>query len=613
MSTTTPVNPFNRTGRTIARPTLNTPSKNTESEKPVSASERLAHLSSRAPTPAVRKVSSTYEGRRAAFGQKSIDDDDVYLAALDDDEEVLALKVKEDSEGLQELQYFEDDTTRALRKSFADMGRNRITGITKSRFITFDILLNAPEDYFDMFDEPVDLGTKFVKGSLVEKGISQLVADARANPDDMELQEKAYAEIYTVAMEYLERHQPQLKSLHQQITVSFIVNDIIGFGKLDPIWRNKKISEILINGPKDVQIELGGKLVRMPAVKFRNADHLLELINRFYNAINREVAAMTPIMEGRLHDKSRLQAVHPVVAPEGPLLSVRRFPEKTYTIEDMMDFGALDKDMAIDLGNLIYKGCSYLVVGGTGTGKTTMLNALGGFYRNDVRILTAEDNLELMLPKHKLLVPGLEVVRPKADAPGSGISMTDLIKSAMRMRPDVVIVGEVRGGEAMDLVQALNTGHAGAGTVHANSEEEAVGRLINLVTMGGNVKDESSVLPMIASAFDIFVQLMRFPEDGSRRIVGISEVNKKPSIGPDGRPTLTVNKLWEFVTDKTELQYNEDGSLKTDAIGKPIRKIYGHWEKRGEISDERRRDRYLDLIPDLSYEELIALTKPLEK
>ena len=462
------------------------------------------------------------------------------------------------------------------------------SGIKTSRFISSKILMELPEDYFDKYQEELPKLIQWVQNKLNEGGKTALIGNANANPTDEHYQDVAYSEVSSIIFEYMER--TPFRGTERSILASLAVDELLGFGPLDPLWRDRKIDEILCNGPFDVQIEIYGKLKRVPACKFRSQEHLDTLINKLYEAIGKRVAKMTPIVAGRLHDNSRMHAVHSSVAPLGPNFSIRRHPEKIWTPQDLIDLGSASPELMEYIGNLIYKGCSFLVIGGTGTGKTTMLNALSGFYSDDARILTLEDNLELKLNPRKLIAAPMECIPAPPDKIGQGVTMQDLVKSALRLRPDGIIVGEVRDGALFDLAQALNTGHFGASSVHANNEFDGMYRLVSLAAQSGLISVEAS-LPLIAAAFDFIILVERSLQDGSRRITSVSEVAARPEMGPDDKPYLPTYNLWKFIEDKTN-----------------SKKITGHWEKRGDISDIRRERRHLDLIPDLSWQELKELS-----
>lgn len=463
-------------------------------------------------------------------------------------------------------------------------------GLKASRFITSEILMAAPTDYFEKYEKDLYSLVAAIQTSIAERNVSDVVARAQQNPTDDGFQEAAYRLVHNSAADNAERLQ--WRGTDRSILLNLAVNEVIGFSRLDPLWRDSKIDEIICNGPSDIQVGISGKLYRVPACKFRDADHLMSMIERLYTAVGRTVSRTRPLSKARLHDMSRMHTVHQAVAPNGPILNIRRHPKDFWTPKKMVDLGAASEEVMTTIGNLVYKGASYLVVGGTYTGKTSMLNALTGFYPGNLRILTLEDSIEMKPNPNKLLAPAMECIPPSPDnANQRGITMRDLTKGATQMRPDVIIVGEVVDGAAYDLCSALNTGHAGASSLHANSVDEAVTRLATMIGQGEVVQAEAAV-PMIAAAFDFVIFLDRWNIDGSKRISAVVEVPTTPDYGPDGRPFLKMNPLWQFV---------EDG-IRDD-------RVVGHYERVGELSDDIKRRHSLELEDDFSWEELVELSR----
>lgn len=462
-------------------------------------------------------------------------------------------------------------------------------GIKSSRFITSGILLKAPFDYFADYERDVEKTVRWVQTALAEKEKSAVISDAIQKPTDDAVQEIAYRAVINLTLEYLERLN--YRGIEKEIVKSLVCNEIIGFGQLDPLWRDRTIDEIIANGPFDIQIEIRGQLKKVPACRFRNEAHIMSLIERLYGAIGKAVTKTTPLVKGRLHDNSRMFAVHTSIAPLGPNLAIRRHPEKFWTPTDMITNGSASEELMVSIGNLIYKGCSFVVIGGTSTGKTSMLNALTGFYRPDVRLLTLEDSLEMKPNPNKMLAAAMECKPGPRERPYDGTNMRDLVKASLQMRPDGIIVGEVTDQAAMDLAQALNTGHFGASTIHANSEFDGIYRIASLIAQSELVSSDGA-LPLIAAAFDFIIHLEHFPIDGSRRIVSISEVAPYPENDSSGRLGLPLNRLWRFVDDGLV-----DG------------KVTGHYQQVGHMSPLRSERRHLDIERDLTWPELQELSK----
>lgn len=482
-----------------------------------------------------------------------------------------------------------DNNIKMLREKYP-MG-----GIKSSRFITTDVLMKAPPGYFDQYRDIVKAGVASVQLSLADTGKAPLIAQAAADPTNEDIQDEAYRTINALSAEFIEKHP--YRGRDKVIALYLISSEIIGFGPLEPLWRDPRISEILVNGPLDVQIEIRGQLYKVKSCTFRDQAHLMALLERLFAAVGKQLSHTTPLLNGRLHDNSRIYATHPVVSPAGPNFSIRRHPDVYITPDFFVDtWKGASQEMMADLGNFIYRGASYMVLGGTGTGKTTLLNTLSGFIPLGQRIVTIEDNLELKIHPDKFLASPLETVPPRPDRPDSrGTTLRDLVKGSLRLRPDHIYVGEVRDESAYDMCQALSTGHTGASTVHAYSEHEGIYRIVSLVSQGGLMAGDAA-FPLIASAFDIFIQLERFPEDGSRRIVSISEVSPYAELDANGRLSLPTRQLWRFENDGLV-----DG------------KITGRYVKVGELGDVRKRKLRMEQNKPLSWEQLRILSSIAEK
>jgi pilus assembly protein CpaF len=518
-----------------------------------------------------------------------------------DDDETIALQAAKGNQSLQEVYANNDQlsdeqkkfvvTENALASNFKALkDKFPAGGLKASRFITADILMSAPPAYFDRFDEDVENAVRWVQTALAGKEMSDVVSNAMQNPTDDAIQEQAFRTVMNFTIEFMER--VNYRGIEKEIVKALICNEIIGFGKLDPLWRDRKIDEILANGPRDIQVEIGGQLNRVPACRFKNEAHMMTLLERLFGAIGKSVTKTTPLVKGRLHDNSRMFAVHSSVAPLGPNFSIRRHPEKYWTPVDLVERGSASAELMTSIGNLIYKGCSFVVIGGTSTGKTSLLNAMTGFYRKDVRLLTLEDNLEMKPNPNKLLAAAMECKPGAVDRPNDrGVTMRDLVKASLQLRPDGIIVGEVTDGATYDLCQALNTGHFGASTIHANSEFDGIYRIASLVAQSELVSADGA-LPLIAAAFDFIIQLEHFPIDGSRRIVSISEVSPYPVQDSTGRQSLPLNRLWKFVDD-----------------GMVDGKVTGHYEQVGQMSEIRTARRHLNIERDRTWDELKELSK----
>ena len=315
-----------------------------------------------------------------------------------------------------------------------------------------------------------------------------------------------------------------------------LLDDLIGLGPLSPLLRDPSISEIMINGPANLFVESRGLLYRT-AARFNSESHLQSIIQRIVEPLGRHIDAASPMVDARLEDGSRVNAVIPPLALDGSLVTIRKFPSKKLTDEDLIRFGSLTRPMALFLREAVRARRNILVSGGTGSGKTTLLNILSQFIPEKERIITVEDSAELKLSHENLC--RLEA-RP-ANVEGQGrVTIRDLVINTLRMRPDRIIVGECRGAEALDMLQAMNTGHDGSMTTcHANNPRDALSRLENMVMMAGFELPSSAIREQIASAIHLIVQQTRLP-DGSRKIVKISEVT-----GREGS-TILLQDIFTF-------------------------------------------------------------------
>lgn len=299
-----------------------------------------------------------------------------------------------------------------------------------------------------------------------------------------------------------------------------IYDDIVGLGPLEPLLRENEITEIMVNGPRDVYVERHGKIERT-GVSFRDNDHIIQIINRIVSPIGRRCDESNPMVDARLKDGSRVNAIIPPLALNGPTITIRKFNATPYQISDLIEFNSLSFNMASFLEACVKGRCNVMVSGGTGSGKTTLLNVLSSYIPDNERIITIEDSAELRLMQDHVIT--LEFRPSNAEGKGA-ITIRDLVRNSLRMRPDRIIVGEVRSGEALDMLQAMNTGHDGSlATAHANSARDLIARLETMVMMAGMELPIKAIRQQITSAIDIIVQQSRF-RDGSRKIISISEV-----------------------------------------------------------------------------------------
>jgi len=315
-----------------------------------------------------------------------------------------------------------------------------------------------------------------------------------------------------------------------------ILDELTGHGPLEALLQDPGVSDVLVNGHDRVYVERDGK-IELTDIRFRDDRHLIHTIQRMVARIGRRIDESSPMVDARLADGSRVNAVIPPLAIDGPALSIRRFSAKKLGGNELVAAGALSQDMLNYLYAAVRSRCSILISGGTGAGKTTMLNMLSGYVSKRERIITVEDAAELRLQQPHVV--RLESRPPNLEGKGH-VSIRDLVRNALRMRPDRIIVGEVRGGEVIDMLQAMNTGHDGSmATIHANSPDDAMSRLMTMLGMAGSTLAEATMATMITRAIDVVVQVSRM-QDGKRRIVAISEV--KGQSGTD----IQLQPIFEF-------------------------------------------------------------------
>jgi pilus assembly protein CpaF len=301
--------------------------------------------------------------------------------------------------------------------------------------------------------------------------------------------------------------------------LEMILNDSVGFGPLEPLLRDEEVTEIMVNGPNEVYVEKKGKISLAP-ITFKNNEHIRHIIERIVAPIGRRIDESSPLVDGRLEDGSRVNAAIPPVAIHGPVITIRKFKKDPYTMRDLISFGSLSEEMALFLEMATAAKLNIIISGGTGSGKTTLLNVVSAAIPQGERIITIEDMAELRLNRKNVV--SLEA-RP-ANMEGTGeITIRQLVKNSLRMRPDRIVVGEVRGEEAFDMLQAMNTGHEGSlTTIHANSPQDAMSRLEAMIIMGNPSLTVDVVKPYIAAAVNLVVQTLRL-SDGTRKIVSIAE------------------------------------------------------------------------------------------
>lgn len=318
-----------------------------------------------------------------------------------------------------------------------------------------------------------------------------------------------------------------------------IVAEILGFGPIQPLLDEDSISEVMVNGPYQIYVEKGGKL-RLTNVKFRDNDHVLSIIERIIAPLGRRIDESSPMVDARLPDGSRVNAIIPPLAIDGPSITIRKFSKIPLTVEDLIRFGSFTREAAKFVEASVISRLNIIVSGGTGSGKTTLLNVLSSFIPSDERIVTIEDSAELQM--HQDHVVRLETRPPNIEGKGA-ITIRDLVINSLRMRPERLVVGECRGGEALDMLQAMNTGHDGSmSTAHSNSPRDTLARMETMVLMAGMDLPLRAIRQQIAAAVDMIVHVERM-RDGSRKVVKISEV-----LGMEGE-TILMQDIFQFVEE----------------------------------------------------------------
>ncbi len=339
-----------------------------------------------------------------------------------------------------------------------------------------------------------------------------------------------------------------------------ILDELTGFGPIQPLLDDEDITEVMVNGPKKVFVEKKGKLTKS-AVTFDDDDHVLRIIDRIILPLGRRVDADTPTVDARLPDGSRVNAVIRPVSIDGPCITIRKFKKDKLSIQQLIDYGSLTPNMAEFIRACVLAHLNIVISGGTGSGKTTLLNVLSGFIPEEERIVTIEDAAELQLQQDHVL--RMETKVPNIDGKGA-VTIRDLVRNSLRMRPDRIVVGECRGGEALDMLQAMNTGHDGSlTTLHANTPRDALSRLETMVLMSGMDLPLKVVRQQISSAVDLIIQQTRL-KDGSRKVTAITEV-----VGMEG-DTVVLTDIFKF--EQTGI--GEHGKIKGELKATGIRPIF---------------------------------------
>lgn len=391
--------------------------------------------------------------------------------------------------------------------------------------------------------------------------------------------ESAREEIRDIVNDIIAIKNFALSIAEQEELLDDICNDVLGYGPLEPLLARDDIADIMVNGAGKTYIEVNGK-VEESRIRFRDNGQLLSICQRIVSQVGRRVDESSPICDARLPDGSRVNVIAPPLALDGAALTIRKFKKDKLTLDQLVDFGAITPAGAMLLQIIGRVRCNIVISGGTGSGKTTLLNCLTAYIEKDERVITCEDTAELQLQQPHVV--RLETRPPNIEGEGQ-ITMTDLIKNCLRMRPERIIVGEVRGPEVFDLLQAMNTGHDGSmGTIHANSPRECLSRMESMIAMGGFSLPAKTVREIIAGSIDIVIQAARL-RDGSRRITHITEVT-----GMEGDVIVTQDLL-KFEVDGEDANGRIIGAHRSTGIGKPH-----FWDRARMYSEEERVAEALD-------------------
>ncbi|MEL6359744.1 MAG: CpaF family protein [Pseudomonadota bacterium] len=391
--------------------------------------------------------------------------------------------------------------------------------------------------------------------------------------------EAAGEEIRDIVNEIISIKNVQMSIAEQEALLQDICNDVLGYGPLEPLLARDDIADIMVNGASRVFIEVGGK-IQLTNVRFRDNAQLMNICQRIVSQVGRRVDESSPICDARLPDGSRVNVIAPPLSIDGAALTIRKFKKDKLKMTDLVNFKSISPEGAKVLEIVGSCRINTLISGGTGSGKTTLLNCMTGFIEEDERVITCEDAAELQLQQPHVV--RLETRPPNLEGQGE-VTMRDLVKNCLRMRPERIIVGEVRGPEAFDLLQAMNTGHDGSmGTLHANSPREALQRVESMITMGGYNLPSKTIREMIVGSIDVIIQAARL-RDGSRRITHVTEV-----LGTEG-DTIITQDLFVYDMSGEDADGKIVGVHKSTGIARPAfwdrAKYYGRDQDLAEALD----------------------------
>lgn len=416
-----------------------------------------------------------------------------------------------------------------------------------------DDLANTPEP------EPAGAQNLLLSSKMLDAKVRlhrKVIEELNLSAMDKLPEAEVRRQVYTMVSQFTKSERIALNANELDDFVSEIIDEMTGLGPIEPLLKDPTINDILINGPECVFVERLGMLEPTP-VRFKDEPHLLRIVNKIVSAVGRRVDESHPLCDARLLDGSRVNVAIRPIAVDGPLVSIRKFSKKPFNLNKLIDIGAIRPPMAEVLAAAVKARVTLLISGGTGSGKTTMLNALSAFISEKERLVTIEDAAELQLQQPH--VGRMETRPPNIEGKGE-IRQRELVKNALRMRPDRIILGECRGEEAFDMLQAMNTGHEGSmATIHANAPREAISRLEQMIGMAGMPMTIASIRGQIASAVRMIVQLQRL-SDGKRKVTSIAEIT-----GMEG-DILQMQEIYKYVRTGTAADGSVEGHFQATGV-----------------------------------------------
>ncbi len=399
----------------------------------------------------------------------------------------------------------------------------------------------------------------------LKRQVQRKIIEQFGNVQDID---KVVSQIGPITLEIIKKDQENFRRVNTKKIVQEIINDITGYGPINPLLQNPEITEVMVNGPDMVYVEKEGKL-EFTDIKFRDDAQVMQVIEKIVSPLGRRIDESSPMVDARLPDGSRVNAIIPPLSLNGPVITIRKFSKDPYTIEDLINFGTLSEEMAVFLNACVKAKINIFICGGTSSGKTTTLNVLSSFIPNNERIITIEDAAELQLSQEHVI--SLESRPPNIEGKGE-VTIRDLVINSLRMRPDRLVVGEVRGGEALDMLQAMNTGQDGSlATGHSNTSRDMISRLETMVLMAGIDLPMRAIRQQIVGAISLIVEQTRF-KDGTRKIVNITEVR-----GMEG-DVIALRDIFTFKQKKVDA----NGKVVGDFVPTGVRpKFYDDFQAYG--------------------------------